>query len=213
MALKAGAFGTSITLRWCRCYMWHCGPHNRRGEWISFPPLCCFEAIEQGTPARTWLDYARKHHILYRAWYSMKYGPSPSHLFTNRMASLAAEQGATFLTGSAVSVQYTEDGNWARSVICEASGRAGDIGLLVGLTGTDFLLPSAAKPVRLSIRHPRLRIPKAHRIILYTTTSSDRLSLRYAHTDLSKASCKHLCFSIESNQYLGGANMNTSHIN
>ena len=41
----------------------------------------------------------------------MKYGPSPSHLFTNRMASLAAEQGATSLAGSIVSVEYTEDGN------------------------------------------------------------------------------------------------------
>lgn len=42
------------------------------------------------------------------------------HLFTNKIASLAEEQGVKFILGSAMGVNYTDDGSQAKSVTYKA---------------------------------------------------------------------------------------------
>ncbi|MCJ1269016.1 hypothetical protein MMC22_008904 [Lobaria immixta] len=86
------------------------------------------------------------------------------HLFTNKIAGLAEEQGAKFILGSAKSVNYTEDGSQAKSVTYEAKGTSNIINIhaseIVIAAGpwTTKLLPEA--PIEGSRNHSIVVRPK-----------------------------------------------------
>lgn len=79
------------------------------------------------------------------------------HLFTNRIACLAEEKGATFLLGSGIRINYTEESNQAKSVTFKAKDtseisdlQASDIVIAAG-PWTSQLLPEA--PIKESRNH------------------------------------------------------------
>ncbi|KAI4171028.1 MAG: hypothetical protein LQ343_004565 [Gyalolechia ehrenbergii] len=102
-------------------------PHPPELDWIT--PNSITSYTELGRPENT----AQVH----------------PHLFTNKIADLAREQGANYVMGSAISIDYTPDGSQAESVSYKAKGTsafikidASDVVVAAG-PWTKTLLPEA----------------------------------------------------------------------